>query len=309
MKRALLILLALSGVVSAQERTRREREVLAAEADTLFRRQEFEPARRKWEEALAGASNRDVRRWRPWVARTYEAEGNFQKALAAYQDAYDVDPDNVERLVDLARLYDTVGLDEQALQRFEEAYARDRSRRDVAMALARLHYQAGRLTAAVALAQTAAESDPRDVSAQILLARIEESRGQLASAAKRWEAVLSQAPSADGYLALGRLWARQDAFDSADLSFARAERAGLASPELLLERAVLAWRQGDSPRARLYLGRLLGETPGFFPGQFVGALLDLEANRPDQARDRMRTVFPPDSESEALATVLESTWK
>ncbi len=285
------------------------REALAAEAETLYRAQRFAEAREKWEAALDGASRRQARRWRPWVGRALEAEGNFQKALTAYQDAHDLDPRRVDRLVDLARLYDTVGLDDQARRLFEKAHAREPHRRDIALALGRLCFQEGRLADARRLAVGAGGADPRDLAAQTLLARIDEAEGDLAAAAQRWESVLNQNPSAEGDFALGRLWARQDALDLADMAFARSDRPGTATPALVFERAVLAWRRNDPVRLSAYLKRLDTEAPGYFPGRCLAALVALEKGDRETARAALRNAFPPDPASEKLTAVLETLLK
>lgn len=290
-------------------RTSREREALALEAEGLYRAQDFPGARQKWEAALEGATRRQARRWRPWVGRALEAEGNFQKALTAYQDAHDLDPRRIDRLVDLARLYDTVGLDDQALRLFEKANAREPHRRDIALALGRLYFQAGRLGDARRSAVAAGGADPRDVAVQTLLARIDEAAGDLPAAAQRWETILNQSPSTDGDLALGRLWARQDALDLADRAFARSDRPGAASPALVFERAVIAWRRKDGIRLEALLKRLEAEAPGYFPGQVLSALVALENGDRAKARATLRGAFPPDPASEPLMTLLESLSK
>lgn len=289
--------------------TARGREALAAEAEALFRAQKFGEAREKWEAALAGASRRQARRWRPWVGRALEAEGNFQKALTAYQDAHDLDPRRVDGLVDLARLYDTVGLDDQALRLFEKAHTRDPHRRDIALALGRLCFQAGRLADARKLAGTAGGADARDLAAQTLLARIDEAEGDLGAAAQRWESILNQSPSGEGDFALGRLWARQDALDLADMAFARSDRPGTATPALVFERAVIAWRRNDGVRLEGLLKRLESEAPGYFPGRGLAALVAIERGDRDRARAVLRNAFPPDPGSEKWLAVLESLLK
>ncbi len=293
--------------LGAEKMSRRERDRRAAEASALFEKGDYPGARQKWEEALAGgASQAEARRWRPWIGRAFEAEGNFQKALAAYQDAYDNDFKSVDRMVDLARLYDVVELDDQAVRFYEEAYSRDRSRRDVALALARIHLEAGRLAQAQALASSAVAAASGDLAAQELLARIEEAQGQLQSAARRRETMMAQRPTADGYLALARLWARQDAYDQADLAFARAEKAGAPPAEAVFERAALAWRKGERPKAILFLEEAERRDPAFFPALFVAAILDEEAGRFMSARVRMMEGPPPDEECARWKIILDS---
>lgn len=309
MRRAWAAFVLAGAAAVASGGTSRDREALALEAEGLYRARDFAAARQKWEAALEGASRRQARRWRPWVGRALEAEGDFQKALTAYQDAHDLDPRHVDRVVDLARLYDTVGLDDQALRLFEKTHAREPHRRDIALALGRLYFQAGRLSDARRLATEAGGADPRDAAVQTLLARVDEAAGDLSAAAQRWETILNQSPSADGDLALGRLWARQDALDLADMAFARSDRPGATSPALVFERAVIAWRRKDGIRLEGFLKRLEAEAPGYFPGRVLAALVALENGDRDTARATLRNAFPPDPSSESLTTLLESLAK
>ncbi|MBK8575320.1 MAG: tetratricopeptide repeat protein [Elusimicrobia bacterium] len=263
----LFFFLILSSGVRGADLSHQAKEKLVQEAETLFTGGRFEESRTKWNAALAGGASRaEARRWRPEVGRTYEAEGNYQKALATYQESFDLDPKNVDRLVDLARLYDAVEMDDQAIRYYVEAHGRDRSRRDVSLALARLYKEAGRLAEALELAQGAVHAEPRDYSSQELLAEIEEARGDLAGAAQRRETVLSMHPSGAGFMILGRLWAKQGAFEQADAAFARAEGAGGESFEPLFERAVLAWCQEDPARAQRSTDQIFWPTRLFSRG-------------------------------------------
>jgi tetratricopeptide (TPR) repeat protein len=280
---------------------------LAREAETSFQAGRYEDARQKWSAALGdGASRAEGRLWRPALGRAYEAEGNFQKALASFQEAYDADPNEIDRMVDLARLYDAVEMDDQAIRFYTEAHQRDHDRRDVSLALARLHKQGGRLTEARGLAEAAVRAEPRDFSAQELLAEIEEAQGNLGDASRRRESIVSQRPTAEGYMKLGHLWARQDAYEQADIAFSRAEQAGSSGPEAHFEQAVLAWRQGDRPRAALFLEQTEKMAPGYFPAGFLGVLVALEAGEPLRAEARLDPLAAPDAEARKWRDILEA---
>lgn len=276
MRAAMAIVLVCVGSSWALSLSRREKETLVSEGDAFFKGGQYSAARDKYWAALAsGPTRAEARRWRPRVGRTYEAEGNFQKALTAYQEAFDGDPQNVDRWVDLARLYDAVEIDDQAVRFYAEAHKKDPARRDVALALAGLYAQSGRLAEAKTLAVQAVRTEPRDYSAQELLADIEERMGDLAGAARRRETAVSFRPSVEGYMTLGRLWARQDVFDMADAAFVRAGQAGDAGPNPLFERAVLAWRQGREDRARDLLSDAEKRAPGYFPAAFLRRWMEI----------------------------------
>lgn len=296
-----------SGALSAAALSRHAREKLAQEAESFYKEGNYGAAREKWSAALRGGATRaETRRWRPELGRTYEAEGNYQKALAAYQEAFDIDANNVDRLVDLARLYDAVEIDDQAIRFYADAHERNRSRRDVSLALARLYKEAGRLVEARVLAESAVHAEPRDYSAQKLMAEIEEAQGALADAAKRRETVLAQHPTGAGYMTLGRLWAKQGAFEQADVAFVRAVGEGVGGAEPIFERAVLAWRQGDPARARRFLDELTGLDPDFFPAGFLKIVLDVDAHDEKGARRQLGRLNAPDPGTQQWKDVLET---
>lgn len=302
-----LFLICCSRLVFAGGLSRQAKENLAREADASFKAGHFAEARTKWTAALdGGASRAESRRWRPELGRTYEAEGNYQKALAAYQEAFDIDPKNVDRLVDLARLYDAVEIDDQAIRFYATAHTRDRTRRDVSLALARLYKQASRLAEARDLAEAAVHAEPRDFSGQELLAEIEESQGRLRDAANRRETVLAMHPTAVGYMTLGRLWAKQDAFEQADVAFARAVGAGGMGSEPLFERAVLAWRQGDRTRETQFLDQISATDSDSFSAGFLRVLIALEAHDGLLARKRLALLKAPDPETQKWKDILET---
>lgn len=304
-----LLILSLGLVMGADaaKLSRRAKDDLVRQAEVHFKAGRYQESREKWLEVLAGDPTRaEARRWRPYVGRTYEAEGNYQKALTAYQEAYDADPKNVDRLVDLARLYDAVEIDDQALRFYTLAHQRDRGRRDVALALAKLHGQAGHLAEARELAESAVRAEPRDYSAQELLAIIEESQGFLADAARRWETVVSLHPTAEGYMRVGRLWARQDAYEMAAIAFVRAEQAGDTGPAPYFERAVLAARRGDAAAVSPLLEKAQVIGPDYFPVAFWKILLELEAGKDDAARHRLSLLSTTDPATARWKSILEA---
>ncbi len=297
MRRGVHVVLAvffLAGPLRAGSLSHRERERLAAEGQTLFEQRRPTEAREKWEQALSGGATRaEIRRWRPWIGRTFEAEGNFQKALTAYQEAFDVDAKSVDRMVDLARVYDTVELDERALDLYERALKRDHARRDVLVALADLHFGAGRGTDARRFAVDALRRESRDPVAMMLLARIEESEGNLAGAARRREGVLEVRPSGADALTLGRLWARAGELELADTAYRRAAELGVDSADLFFERGAVAWRQGDADAAERRLGEALAKDPRFAPASFLLSVVDWERGRSARAAERLRGISIP----------------
>ena len=303
----LWVVLFAPGLLLAADLSRQAKESLVREATALSASGHYSEARAKWTELLNGGPSRaEARRWRPELGRTYEAEGNFQKALAVYQEAYDADPKNVDRLVDLARLYDVVDMDDQAIRYYAEAHERDRARRDVSLALARLYKQFGRLAEAKDLAVNAVHAEPRDYSGQELLAEIEEAQGALADAARRRETVVGMHPTAAGYMLLGRLWAKQGAFEQADVAFSRATAAGETGFEPLFERAVLAWRQGDPARASRFIEGMGPGSSDYFPVAVLKILMALDAHDAPLARKQLALLRPTDPGTQKWKSLLEA---
>ena len=89
--------------------SRRERFSSASHAQALFQEGKYAEAASFLEKAVApGAQKRDLIYWLPVLGRCYEAVQNYDKAIAAYQQAYQLQPKNRERMLDLARLYGRV---------------------------------------------------------------------------------------------------------------------------------------------------------------------------------------------------------
>ena len=284
-----VLLVLTAAALRAEGLSRKERDDLAGRGAELFSASQPAAARELWEKMLAGgATGAEQRRWRPWVGRAFEAEGNFQKALTAYQEAYDRDPKNVDRLVDLARVYDTVELKERALELYDRALKSDRSRTDVVLALGFLHFNAGRLAEARRYADDALRRDSRDPGARRLLAQIEESQGDLEGAARRREGLLAEHPAGADAVAVGRLWARAGELELAQAAFRRAADLGVATSELLFERGAVAWRRGDVSGAEDWLGQTLAKDPGCVPAVLLLSVVDWERGRGSRAQARLR---------------------
>jgi tetratricopeptide (TPR) repeat protein len=275
---------------------------LEAEAQRLFTAGRPAEARDLWTRVLSsGLSRAEKRRTAPWIGRTYEAEGNYQKALSAYQEAYDADPSSVDRLVDLARMYNTVALDERALELYERAQKKDRTRRDVELAIGDIHFRAGRFKDARRCAENVWRRDPRDPAAQLLLARVEEAEGNLPAAAQRREKLLSDRPSAEGAVWVGRLWARVGELELAEEAFRRAADLGDVSALLAFERGALAWRRGDMEAAQKWLETALGRDPSFSSATVLMSVMDWERGRSARAMERLRSLsLSPDSPVKTL---------
>lgn len=288
---ALFLFLFFSARARSEEPSRRERRRWAAEAQSLLSRKNYDAAAQRLEEAVVpGAARGDLLAWWPLLGRCYEAAKNYQKALAAYQQAYQMRPKNVDRMLDLARVYGHVDLNAEALDLYQKVLVRDKRRQDVVFAMADLYFRSGQWESARESANLYLKREPQDLEAQKLLARSEESLGDLSSAAHRWEGVLALRPSAEGYFHLGQLWTRQGQFELAERAYEKAQNLGLSAPALSLERGLLAWRQGRREQAAQYWRAILQAQPHFTLVKFLLALNDYQMGKSAAATEGMRAV-------------------
>jgi tetratricopeptide (TPR) repeat protein len=275
--------------LGAEGSSRRERLAWAAQAKVLWDQKNFAEAAQWLEKAVApGASKNDLAQWWPILGRCYENVGNYQKALAAYQEALKLKPRHVDRMVDLARIYDRTDLNRSAIDLYEEVLDRARDRPDVIYALANLYFRSGRLDRARDYADRAVRQEPQDLSAQKLMARIEEAQGDLAGSAHRWEGILARQPDAGGYFHLGRLWVRQSEYELAETAFARAEGLGLSTAPFHFHRGLVRWYQGKEESAERAWRKALRLDPEYVPAQFFLAVQDYRNGDVREALDLMR---------------------
>lgn len=275
----------------AEGAPRRERLQLASEAKGLMDQRRYPEAEARLAKALEpGAARRDRGRWLPLLGRCYEDEKNFQKALTAYQDAYQVRPKDPDRMLDLARVYDAVDLNASAVDLYRKVLEKDKDRRDVLYALANVYFRSGKLPEARDAAEKYLHWEPRDLAAERLMARIEESQGDLASAAHRWEGILVEKPAADDYFYLGRLWARQNEYELADAALAKAEGLGLASSAFYFQRGLVDWYRKDNDAAARHWDFSLKKNAGNNLPAFFLALNDYRNGDTAKALERMQAV-------------------
>ncbi len=274
---------------SADEPSRRERQKWAAEADALMREKNYAGAAGLLEKASSpGASKSDALEWKSKLGRCYELEKNYQKALSAYQEAYQLNPKGLDRMLDLARVYDLVDLKENAIELFQKILDRDKSRKDVVFALANLYMRSNDVGRAREYTQRALDADPQDPGAQRLMAAVEEAEGDLAAAAHRWEGLLALRPEAEDFLHLGRLWAAQNEYDLAEMSFRKAKENGAAQADVSFQRGVLAWQRGRLAEAEKFWKEADKARPNWDAVKFFLALLRQNQGETAQALSLMK---------------------
>jgi tetratricopeptide (TPR) repeat protein len=276
---------------SAEGLSRRERIQAAAQAKELMKGKKFKEAAASFEKAVSpGAGKGDLFQWLPDLGRCYEILKDYHKALSEYQRVHQLQPKGTEPALNLARLYSLVQLDAPAVDIYQKVLKRDKSRKDVALPLAALYLRQGRLKDARQQADNSLRWEPRDLPAQRLMAKIEEASGDLASAAHRWELILAQEPSPQGYFDLAQRWSRLGEYDLAQGAFQKAETGGLRTGSFFLQRGVVAWQRGDDQAATTLWSHALEEDPSLTLADFFLALADWQANRADAAVERMGRV-------------------
>jgi len=243
-----------------------------AEASVLF------------EKALSeGARRGDQRRWLPLAGKCYEMEGLFQKALAAYQKAYQLQPKKMERCSDLARIYAKVDLRDQAAELYQKIlkkYPRDKG---TLLQLADLYEKLHKPDEAEGYLRQYLVLEPQDLVAQDHLSRLEEQQGYWRESARRLETVMAQRPSSEGYVRLGRLWFLLGELELSTNAFRKADNLGATSPSVLFYQALIAWRQHDLSLASVRWEKLRNGTGNKDMVPFFLGLVSLERGEKAEA--------------------------
>jgi tetratricopeptide (TPR) repeat protein len=288
-KRVSLVLLLAAGTAWGAAPTKKDRADAALQARAFMEQKRFEDAASAWEKSLpSGAPKGELASGLPLAGRCYEALGNYQKAITAYQRALQLDEKNADRLLDLARVYVYTDLNREAIELYKSVLKKTKNRPDVTLALAQLYMKTGQIADALVEAQSYARWEPRDPAGQRLLAELDEARGDLPAAAQRRETLAAQDPSPAVYFDLGRLWARAGQWEMADAAFAKAEDLGMRTGTVYVNRGVVAWLKGDAAQARVFWNKALDRHPGLGTAHFFLALLEKEAGRNDLAREQAR---------------------
>jgi tetratricopeptide (TPR) repeat protein len=124
--------------------------------------------------------------------------GEYEEAIALFDEALDLDPENEVVLANLALSHYTLGLalcdaaghphfDEDALFHFKEATGLDPERSAYHAALGKVYLLGGRLDDAERCLERARRLDPEDAEVLSLLAELRYRRGDLDGAEERWE--------------------------------------------------------------------------------------------------------------------------
>jgi tetratricopeptide (TPR) repeat protein len=124
-------------------------------------------------------------------------QGRTPEAVAAYEAAARINPNETASLVALAQIAEAAGQLDVAEQRYREALDSNAPSAEAALRLAALYYESGRAADARAALSRIGPPDPVATSALIRLARAETAAGYRDDALERLERALRQRPDAE----------------------------------------------------------------------------------------------------------------
>lgn len=214
-----------------------------------------------------------------------EAAGKRAAALASFEQALALAPDNVPARINLARNALVTGDAATARQRYEEVLVRQPRHGQALVALAKLDGAAGKpMQDVVARLQQAVEADPGATEAQLILANYHLGRRALDAALRHAEAAVESAP--EQALPLMTLARCQLAAGQAAQAVATLERAATLAPESRRVQQLLGLahaRKGDEKALRKSLDTLLQSELDPATRRIVEAHLAFEAGDTDAA--------------------------
>lgn len=202
------------------------------------------------------------------VAALREARGQWAEALAAYQQALDVDGDGPELRTRLGAVACKLGRNELADEYFAQAERKGSDYGPLWFELAQCRKSRGQLADAQSAALDAVRLDPERFETSLLAADIAEQRGDQVLAWQLRDALATHAPDS------APVWRRVAAAAAKTGDRARSQRAEarllqLASrastashPPTGLTRALAALARADVTTARHEADKLLGADPG-----------------------------------------------
>lgn len=153
----------------------------------------------------------------------YQDQGEFDEAIAAFEEAIRLDPDYALAHYNLGRARYLQGQMEQAVAAFEEAIQIDPEMAEAYTNLGAVYSAQGKTEEAIAACKTAIRLDPNDDMAHYNLAGSYSDRGQLDEAITAYEEALRINPeNADVHYNLAHAYYRQGKLDEAVVAWQKA---------------------------------------------------------------------------------------
>ncbi len=215
------------------------------------------------------------------IATARRRRGDLRAALAAYQAAEAIAPDDPDLLVDHAGLLDRMGAFDDAIARYRHVLAVLPAHAQAMLGLALSLKHAGRLDDALAILSDAVANSPRDDRLWQARGAILRDLGESDLAAQAFDEALRLAPGNAASLH-GRARVEEEAGRPAGGFYERARQVHPADRALLLSQAVSAAGEGRIGEAVAALDAQVRRTPDWIEGQVALARLRWQHDGPDQ---------------------------
>ncbi|MFQ5568749.1 MAG: tetratricopeptide repeat protein [Rhodothermales bacterium] len=212
-------------------------------------------------------------------ARVYIAEGNearnkgeFERAVAAYRKALEIDPRNVIAHYNLGTLLGQLKADDEAMTYFRAAIELDPNHRDARFNLATALSRAGRFEEALHHFDRVLSLDAEDQQAHLRKALVLKTLDRISEAEAELEGILAVDPGhTEALVSLSTLLVEQGRVDEARSKLAQALSTALPPAQELQLRYVLSTalqKQGHHAEAIEELNRVVGLKPDFADAHF-----------------------------------------
>jgi tetratricopeptide (TPR) repeat protein len=251
------------------------------------------------------------------LAAIDQRDGAADKAIAAYESALKIAPDNLAVLINLTRLYSANKNTARAFELAKAAYKIAPDNAEVGHLFGRFAYETGDYKLSANLLREIARSQPGDAQVQFDFARAAYAMGQVLESQAAMRGALQSDGNFSGAAEAKRfldLTALADNPPQAAASAAQVEGILKSEPDYvpaLMAQAVIIGQKNDAIAARAAYEKVLGQYPDFAPAQKRLAIL--AAENPDQGNDlsaydyatKARLAFPDDAEvAKALGIVI-----
>jgi len=218
------------------------------------------------------------------IGLDYQEQGQFDEAIAAFEEAIRLDPDYALAHYNLGRAYYLQGQMEQAAAAFEEAIQIDPEMAEAYTNLGAVYSVQGKTEEAIAACETAIQRDPNDDMAHYNLALAYADQGQLDEAITAYKEALRINPeNVDAHYNLGHAYYRQGKLDEAVVAWKKT--AELEPDDSMTYNNIgrVYYDQGRFDEAATFLNRAIELDPENPLPHFNLALLYQKQERIDEA--------------------------
>jgi tetratricopeptide (TPR) repeat protein len=214
-------------------------------------------------------------------------------AIAAYQQAAQIDPQNARIFSGMGYLYIQQGNYTEAVTAYRRALALDRGNLAFRYGLAHSLYNSNQLTEALDTYREILANHPREANAYLGIGSIQLQQGEPDAALATYQELVRLSPgNAQAYEALGNLYIQQEDYEQALTYLNRGVRASSSNKDSLYASiASLYLLQDNLPAARSALEQALAINSGNAQAQHqMGYILYQEGNREEAFEYLLRAV-------------------